>query len=551
MPSAIEQLVDQAEEARDDTFAAVAEVNAAKDFVVNASNGILAAGQSAINAQVAANASAVQAAASAVAASDSANEAEGSNQSAYNNFLLSVDAKSQAEAARNAAQAASSLASGYAVNSSQSADQALGYRNTAQSSAATATTKAGEASASASQAYSHSQSAASSAQAASNSAFAASASAQAAEAVVNSTTYAAPLEKVGNDVRLSSADDGYTLRYSVSAGAWQKVPHNPFNQSLNTGSSAQFADLSVSGNGAVNGDLSVGNQISLGAVGSLTQGTLTLSEGSTPMVVSHEKITFPDLTEQTTAAVSTPDASTTVKGKVELATDAEAVAGASTTLAVTPENVRRHLMSHRYRPIPIIGWLSAASGTGAAASQSVFYPSLVTSNVGVAGNARLTALPGIPSRGKGVAIFNWDKQTLVTFRWEKNNVADLAHTVIFSLGKNVLAWPGYGDLTVKGMAVKLVGSDVILQVHNGTTLTNVVSSFSFIISQVTDFLLYSDGLGNVQLFVNDNLVASTSAGPTGNSLTNCFGLAAEVDSTSASVFRMTNYVNCVSFWHDC
>jgi hypothetical protein len=39
------------------------------------------------------------------------------------------------------------------------------------------------------------------------------------------------------------------------------------------------------------------------------------------------------------AAVATADASTTVKGKVELATDAEAMSGTSTTHAVTPANL--------------------------------------------------------------------------------------------------------------------------------------------------------------------------------------------------------------------
>ncbi len=39
------------------------------------------------------------------------------------------------------------------------------------------------------------------------------------------------------------------------------------------------------------------------------------------------------------AAVTIPDASATVKGKVELATDAEAIAGADTVRAVTPANL--------------------------------------------------------------------------------------------------------------------------------------------------------------------------------------------------------------------
>jgi hypothetical protein len=140
---------------------------------------------------------------------------------------------------------------------------------------------------------------------------------------------------------------------------------------------------------------------------------------------------------------------------------------------------------------------------------------------------------------------------MVTFRFEKNNVADTDHTVILSFGKN-LTWPGYGDLIAKGIAVKIVGSTISLQVHDGTNLTNVTASVSLTASEATDFLLFSNGAGTVDLYVNDAVVATTTAGPTGNSPSNGFVLAYELDSTSSSTVQLTdNFIGCVSFWHDC
>jgi hypothetical protein len=245
------------------------------------------------------------------------------------------------------------------------------------------------------------------------------------------------------------------------------------------------------------------------------------------------------------------NASTTVAGKVELATDAEAVAGSSTNTAMTPEDVRRALMSHRYRPIPIIGWNTAVSGTGASAAQSIFFPRLNGANAGVAGNARLTALIGNPSRARASSVFNWSKAVACTARIIKENITDTAHTLMFSFGKSV-TWPGYGDLTAKGMAVKIVGSTISLQVHDGTTLTSVTASVSLTASESTDLLLLSNGAGTVELYVNDAVVATTTAGPTGNSPTNGFVLAYELDSTSSSTVQSAdNFIACVSFWHDC
>jgi hypothetical protein len=54
---------------------------------------------------------------------------------------------------------------------------------------------------------------------------------------------------------------------------------------------------------------------------------------------------FPDATVQTTAATSTPDASVTVAGKIELATEAEVNAGSDASRAVTPATLATYAPS--------------------------------------------------------------------------------------------------------------------------------------------------------------------------------------------------------------
>jgi hypothetical protein len=79
---------------------------------------------------------------------------------------------------------------------------------------------------------------------------------------------------------------------------------------------------------------------------------------------------------------------------------------------------------------------------------------------------------------------------------------------------------GSGDMVsfLKGFGWKLAcgGSQLMqLQVCNGSTVTTVNSSFTPVFQQIFDWELYSDGTGNVTLTVNDTVVATTSAGPTG------------------------------------
>jgi hypothetical protein len=81
---------------------------------------------------------------------------------------------------------------------------------------------------------------------------------------------------------------------------------------------------------------------------------------------------------------------------------------------------------------------------------------------------------------------------------------------------------GPGDLASKGFGIRIVGTGAVeLQVHDGTNLANVTSSFTPTGGTAFRFLIASDGSGNVELFIDDGTgfasVATSSAGPTGAS----------------------------------
>jgi hypothetical protein len=79
-----------------------------------------------------------------------------------------------------------------------------------------------------------------------------------------------------------------------------------------------------------------------------------------------------------------------------------------------------------------------------------------------------------------------------------------------------------GDMSVKGIGWKKVGgtsSFFTLTVHNGTTLTDVATSVTQTAGKVINWVIYSDGTGNVTLYIDGVQAATTSAGPTGTSNT--------------------------------
>ena len=97
-----------------------------------------------------------------------------------------------------------------------------------------------------------------------------------------------------------------------------------------------------------------------------------------------------------------------------------------------------------------------------------------------------------------------------------------------------------GNLTGRGIGIRKFGAtaNFFLVVHNGTTLTAVdsgVNNNSY--SANTDFLIYSDGAGNVTMWLNDVQVATTAAGPTGTA-TNGARIYSEVNQSGTFGARL-------------
>ena len=231
-----------------------------------------------------------------------------------------------------------------------------------------------------------------------------------------------------------------------------------------------------------------------------------------------------DTSIATTAFVNTycPSASTTTAGKVELATEAEAIAGTSTTLAVTPAGIDKF-----YQPgwfVPDMSGSTAVTSTG----QTFVSPTGINTRLTATasgqyairyfGTGNLTVL-GF-SIGSSAAVSSFSRRLKVTATCFQTSFTSAATARIkFGISGNPTA---PGDLSTKGVGIRIVGTGAVeLQVHNGTTLTNVTSSFTPTSSTAFRFLIDSDGSSNVTLYVDSgsgwSSVATSTAGPTGSS----------------------------------
>jgi hypothetical protein len=95
-------------------------------------------------------------------------------------------------------------------------------------------------------------------------------------------------------------------------------------------------------------------------------------------------------------------------------------------------------------------------------------------------------------------------------------LADSTLTLAFYFGK--AEGDAIGNLTRRGYGWKVVGGSgsrfISLEMHNGTTLTSVASSFAVTDQVCFDWDIYADGTGNVTLYINGSQVATTTGGPT-------------------------------------
>jgi hypothetical protein len=220
-----------------------------------------------------------------------------------------------------------------------------------------------------------------------------------------------------------------------------------------------------------------------------------------------------------------PAASTTAAGKVELATDAEAVAGTSATLVLSSSSGLRQRLTASFLEIPRGAMTVTNVGTMGTAQAGWLAHRLVTGTVGAcSGRARIFGGSQADQSGsmmsKSIQFgINFSKAIWCSGRAMNTiELTDSNVTAGWYFGKSES--DGAGDLSRKSFGWEVTGNSttryIDLVVHDGTTLTKVTSSYVVVSLTAFDWEVYSDGLGNVSLFVDGSLVATTSAGPTGD-----------------------------------
>lgn len=221
-----------------------------------------------------------------------------------------------------------------------------------------------------------------------------------------------------------------------------------------------------------------------------------------------------------------PAASTTVAGKVELATETEAVETLSTTLAMTPANVRAAISNIVYSNQTGSG-VANGGGTGANIWDTF---TLATSGTLANSSARrysatnsasfLSAcIPGQP-------VYKVDFSKVFAIRWglgiHSNSSAQFEKVVMFvaqdisnlgfsndevpNIGFGFVLYPT-GDIKISSRNASTVSSATIA---SGIPMTRTTTNNN----PATEVVQVSDGLGNLLTYINGTLVNTLTTGPT-------------------------------------
>jgi hypothetical protein len=233
-----------------------------------------------------------------------------------------------------------------------------------------------------------------------------------------------------------------------------------------------------------------------------------------------------------------------------LATDAEIIAGTSGTLVVPVSSIPSALTNPNLRSLQFIGGTSV-SGSGA------------VTLAGISGGLREMYLATLSA---GRASFMWGSAgtnlspLYSTGDWQRVDFSKkvwVSGRTVFGttdfgtsyLGdSNTIAritFCGYsgattGDMTQKGIGLKKVGgvaSTISLTVHNGTSVTDVSTTKTAADNEAINWIIYSDGTGNVTLYINGTQAATTSSGPTGLTTDKFAGYREQIEATATPGVR--------------
>jgi hypothetical protein len=155
------------------------------------------------------------------------------------------------------------------------------------------------------------------------------------------------------------------------------------------------------------------------------------------------------------------------------------------------------------------GWLSTVTRLGTAGACS--------SRASIFGTSQVDQTWNAESKSNTSGFLNFSLRKIFSGRSASDALTDPLITLRWSHGK--ANTDGVGDIVRRGFGWKFVGGTapryLTLEVHNGTTLTSVTSTFAPTSGIPFDWDIESDGAGNVTLYVNGTSVATSAAGPTG------------------------------------
>lgn len=239
------------------------------------------------------------------------------------------------------------------------------------------------------------------------------------------------------------------------------------------------------------------------------------------------------------SANATPSASTSTQGKIQIATLSDVLAGTDQTKSITSKDALWAGMSPAFKRV-LSNFGFASSGTGAT-STNVFEwgTSFTAPNAGSAGYALRSSNSGTGtpiSRGVGQSQIRWDKPIIITGLFNVTSTMDANHIFRLLIGRSPTGYT-VGNLTARGFGFSFSGGGTLyLDVHDGTTFRQVSTGITISASSGVsrDFMLYSDGSGNVTLYIDDVAVATSPNGPTGSGTFYNNGFFAEIHAPSTS-----------------
>jgi hypothetical protein len=277
----------------------------------------------------------------------------------------------------------------------------------------------------------------------------------------------------------------------------------------------------------------------------------------------------PSLPTGTTAVTQSPGNNTTAlattafvlanAGSTSFASTAQVVAATSTTTALAPGNQGFLLTNPRLQTLAFINTSSlSGSGAGNTTNPQSFSRQVYLSSLAVGRAAYSFGVVGSATAGFGTSTAKADQVDFSKKVWISgyacmgytggtSYIGDANTMCRISLG-------GYstnttGDMTLKGIGLKKVGgtsSFVTLTVHNGTTLTDVASSVTIADNAGIHWQIYSDGTGNVTLYINGTQAATSTAGPTTATASGSACYREQVEAVATPGVRQV--MNCNGGW---